>query len=71
MAASISEFSYWSTTHGAEVTRLSMADDLGQEYFSFIPSIEGETARRLREKATSKLEQAIERGMSPGEVRWR
>jgi hypothetical protein len=71
MPASISAFSYWSTTHGAEVTRLSLADDLGQEYYAFIASTEGSVSRRLREKAASKLEEAIERGLEPGEVRWR
>ena len=71
MPASITSFSYWSTTHGAEVTRLSMADDVGQEYFAFIPSTEGAAARRLREKAASKLEEAIDHGLPPGEIRWR
>lgn len=71
MTASLLEFAYWSPTHGAEVTRFSLADDLGQEYFAFVPSTEGSTARRLRDKAADALEQAIERGLEPGEVRWR
>jgi hypothetical protein len=71
MPASLSSFSYWSTTHGAEVTRFSMADDLGQEFYAFVPSTEGATARRLRDKAADALEQAIERGLEPGEIRWR
>lgn len=71
MPASLLEFSYWSPSHGAEVTRFSLADSLGQEFYAFVPSTEGATARRLREKAASKLEEAIEHGLEPGEVRWR
>jgi hypothetical protein len=71
MTASLSSFAFWSPTHGAEVTRFSMADDLGQEFYAFTPSTEGSVARRLREKAASKLEEAIGRGCEPGEIRWR
>jgi hypothetical protein len=67
----LSEFSYWSPTHGAEVTRLSMADDRGQEFYAFVPAIEGSPSRRVRERATDALQQAIERGLKPGEIRWK
>lgn len=67
----LSQFSYWSPTHGTEVTRISAADDRGQEYHTFIPSTEGASARRLREKARDALEQAMKLGLQPGEVRWR
>ena len=67
----LSEFTYWSASHGAEVVRLSTADAFGQEYYTFLPSTMGATGRRLREKARDALEQAIDLGLSPGEVRWR
>lgn len=67
----LSEHAYWSTTHGADVVRLSAADEHGQEYYAFVPAAMGTTGRRLREKASGALQQAIDAGLEPGEIRWK
>lgn len=66
----LSSFTYWSTSHGAEVVRLSAADELGQEFYTFLPSTMGTTGRALRRKAADALSQAIDLGLEPGEIRW-
>jgi len=66
-----SEFSYWSSTHGADITRISMADDNGAEFYAIVPMSEGRAMRLLHKKAREALMEAMELGLSPGEIRWK
>lgn len=67
----VSEFTQWSPTLGVEATRLSLTDDLGQEYFAILPREEGRAWRLKRAEALEKIGLAIDMGLKPGEVRWR
>lgn len=67
----VAEFTTWSPTLGCEATRISTADSLGQEYFAILPRTEGRAWREARQQAVEALAEAMERGLTPGEVRWR
>lgn len=63
------EFRFYSPTIGAPVTRLSMADERGREYFATIPrNVTGKTYRRNKELALSAIMDAMTE-QEPGEVR--
>lgn len=67
----ITEFTLWSPTLGCDATRISTADSQGQEYFALLPQGEGREWRETRQRALEALQEAVERGLKPGEVRWR
>lgn len=62
------EMRFYSPVVGAPVTRLSMADARGQEYFATIPrNVSGKTYREAREKALDAIMEAMDE-REPGEV---
>jgi hypothetical protein len=64
------ELRFYSPTLGAPVTRVSMADAMGREYFATIPRrVSGKTYRANRERALNAIMDAIEE-CHPGEVIW-
>ena len=64
------EIRFYSPTIGAPVTRLSMADERGREYFSTIPrNVSGKTYRDNKERALNAIMDAMT-GHEPGEVPW-
>jgi hypothetical protein len=67
----VNEFTAYSPTFDCELTRLSMTDELGQEFFTLLPRAEGSKWRKLRAEALEVLSEAIESGLAPGEIRWR
>lgn len=59
---------FWSVFHNGNAARISMVDDLGQEYFAIIPNPGGRAYREAREKTLDALEAAIANKLPPGEV---
>ena len=60
---------YWSPTLGCEVSRISMVDKNGDEYFVTIPRESGRQFREAKDKALDALEEAIgDDTRGPGEV---
>lgn len=64
------ELRYYSMQHDAEVARLSLADDRGQEYYAVIEVANGQRWRERREAALCAVDDAIVRGDEPGEVKY-
>ena len=64
----VTQFQYWCPTHGQEIIRISMADELGQEYYTVLTELDGRAGRDMREQAIEALASAIENGDEPGEV---
>lgn len=62
------EFRYWSVVEGCLASRLSMCDDRGGEYFVIVP-VPQRGWREVRDKAIAEIEQAMDDGAEPGEVR--
>lgn len=67
----VNEFTAYSPTFDADVTRLSMVNEQNEEYFCLLPRIDGRAWRKLRQEAIEVLSGAIEDGMRPGEYRWK
>lgn len=51
------------------MVRISMSNERGGEYFVMIPADDGKSYRAQRETALIMIEQAIQAGLEPGEVR--
>lgn len=64
-------YDYWSPILGCEACRVSMVDSRGSEYFAIVPKTDGADWRRRKIDALEALEQAIQLGLPPGEIRWR
>lgn len=64
------EFVSYSPTHDAEMARVSIANEHGQEFFAIV-HYEPRGYRERRDKAIDKCLEAIKAGCDPGEVRWR
>ena len=65
------EYRHYSALHDAEMSRVSMTDGRGAEYFMLIPAGDGKESREARTAAVEALEQAIAMKLEPGEVRTR
>ena len=66
-----SEFTTWSPVFGCDVSRVSMVNEHGEEYFCLLPVSEGRAFVELKKRAVDVLTEAIEAGMEAGEYRWR
>lgn len=67
-ALTLSEFTYYSPVDDAEMTRVSIADDRGVEFFANILAGEGKSYRLRKEAAIDGIVSYIEGGGEPGEV---
>lgn len=66
-----SEYRYYSPLHDADMVRLSMTDMHSQEFWTAIPETNGTRYLERRDDALAAIQQAIELGEPPGEVRVR
>ena len=66
-----SQFTCWSPVYDCEVARISVVNERNEEYYANIPNAAGSGFVALRKKAVAKLNEAIELGIEPGEIRWR
>ena len=64
-----SEYTQWSPIFDCEVTRLSVFDGNGSEYFFMIPRENARRYRDRRDEALEAIDVAITEGLPPGEVR--
>jgi hypothetical protein len=62
-----SEFRCYSPTHDAMVSRVSMPDDRGDEFYVEVLG-EGKDYRKAKAQALDDLIEAIEMGLPPGKV---
>jgi hypothetical protein len=62
-----SEYEYYSPILDAEVCRISIPDDNGQEFFAIVPT-DGKGYRERRDKAIDTLLEAMRLGLTPGQV---
>ena len=58
----------FSAVYNTNVTRISLIDDRGDEYWTLIPTCSGKRYRDTRDRVLDALQDAIERGDEPGEV---
>lgn len=65
----VSEYRYWSPVHGEEVARVSMFNDRGHEFWMELPCEDGRAYRSALRDAAEAIDQAINDGLEPGEVR--
>ena len=65
----VSEYRYWSPVHGAEVSRVSMFNASGHEFWMELPCEDGRAYRAALRDAAEAIDQAINEGLEPGEVR--
>jgi hypothetical protein len=59
----------YSAIHDSEVSRLSMTNDRGEEYFAIVPVEDGKRWRERRDAVLTALDDAILAGATPGEIR--
>lgn len=64
------EFRAYSPTYGCEVSRFSMFDKNGAEFFIMLPTSAGKKWRETRTKAVEAIADAISRGDEPGEIKF-
>lgn len=64
----LSTFTAYSPTTDSDLTRVSVADDRGAEFFAFIEAGLGKSYRERKEAAVAAIVQYIEDGGEPGEV---
>jgi hypothetical protein len=62
-----SEFRCYSPLHDCEISRVSMTNDRGQEFFIEVPG-DGKAYREAKRQALEDLAAAIETGHEPGRV---
>ena len=65
-----SEYTYYSLVHDCEVSRISVPDENGREFFAIV-ALEGKGYRERRSEAIQKCLEAMRAGCEPGEVRWK
>ncbi len=68
------EYRFWSVVHGGRVSRISLFNLAGDEFFTFVDAADGKDAegrhyRQRREIALDMLQEAVTDGLNPGEVR--
>jgi hypothetical protein len=66
----VSVYFYWCVVRGQEVSRISMADEHGQEYFAVIPYGEGAGWVKRKRQAIEVIQEAIAMELPPGEITW-
>jgi hypothetical protein len=67
----VREFNFWSPILGADAVRLSMVNERGEEYHCIIERLEGSAWKAAKTEACEALQQAIDEGVKPGEIRWK
>lgn len=67
----VREYSFWSVVLGADAVRLSMVNERGEEYHAIIARLDGSAWRTAKTEACEALQQAIDEGVKPGEIRWK
>lgn len=65
----VSEYRYWSPTHGCDISRVSMFNAAGHEFWMELPCEDGRAYRAALRDAAESIDQAIREGLEPGEVR--
>lgn len=65
----VSEYRYWSPVAGCELARVSMFNAQGHEFFMELPCEDGRAYRAALREAAEAIDQAIQEGLEPGEVR--
>lgn len=65
----VHEYRFWSPVLGEDAVRVSMFDDRGGEFFMVVPDRGSREYRLARFEAAEALDQAINEGLEPGEVR--
>ena len=65
----VSEYRYWSPVHGVEISRVSMFNALGHEFWMELACEDGRAYRAALREAAEAIDQAIHEGLEPGEVR--
>ncbi len=65
----VSEYRYWSPVRGEEVARVSMFNGAGHEFWMELPCEDGRSYRAALRDAAEAIDQAINQGLQPGEVR--
>lgn len=63
-----SEFRFFDVINDRESLRVSMPNAQGSEFFVVIPADDGKKLRQRRDEALDMIEEAIRRGLEPGEV---
>jgi hypothetical protein len=64
-----SEFRMYSPTYDAVMSRISMTDDSGGEFFMLVPATSGKSYRKAKTEALEMIQEAMAQGCQPGEVR--
>lgn len=65
----VNEFRCYSPFYDRTITRVSMADANGSEFFVIVPLDGGKAYRNARKRAIEAISAAIETRQEPGEVR--
>lgn len=63
------EYRFYSPMHDSIAARLSMVDERNGEFWRVVPITSPRTYRKERELALDAIEEAIDMGAEPGEVR--